>query len=190
MMMIRMVNQIPLLDGSEASSCGLVQGLLLKKKMWNSFGLEVSSDGLLLHRRGVVEDEKRSIPQLPTFQVRDSDQVAPFFRSTNHSLLEEDSTSDEESEEDEDDNQNGFEEGYPFRRKRRRNRRRKLLLPAQIRLGNILVIVQIDAEPSSLPLPTLSKVYFLLTMIWLQKLQDVFSFTYTNFFLFPFVRSL
>ena len=179
MMMIRMVNQIPLLDGSEASSCGLIQGLLLKKKMWNSFGLEVSSNGLLLHRRHAVGGKEKSIPQLPTFQVRDSDQVAPFFRSTNHSVFQEDSTSDEESEEDED-SQNGFEEGYPSRRKRRRNRRKKLLLPAQIRLGNILVIVQIDAEPSSLPLPTLSKVCFLFSIALFPNLHDRFSFTYTK----------
>jgi hypothetical protein len=152
MMMVRMVNRIPLLDGAEASSCGLVQAVLHKKKMWNSFGLEVSSNGF--HHRRQDKSVADSDAVLQTFQVRDSDQVAPFFKSTNHTLMEEDPFQEEDVSE----NSDSENEDFPARRKRKRNKARKWLLPARVRLGNVLVIVQIDAEPTSLPLPTLSKV--------------------------------
>ena len=146
MLLVRMVNRIPLLDGAEAVACGLVQGLAAKKRIWNSFGLDVT-----LHY------DSNNITKLPTFQVRDSDQVAPFFKTGAHALYEEDDEElDEQSEGDDSATEDGRERGdVP---KRKRNRMRRVLLPAKVRLGKIIVIVQIHAEPTTLPLPTLSKV--------------------------------
>jgi hypothetical protein len=146
MLLVRMVNRIPLLDGAEAVACGLVQGLAAKKRVWNSFGLDVG-----LHY------DSNNITKLPTFQVRDSDQVAPFFKTGAHALYEEDEEEiDEQSEGDDYVTDDGKERGDVSKRKR--NRMRRVLLPAKVRLGKIIVIVQIHAEPTTLPLPTLSKV--------------------------------
>jgi hypothetical protein len=146
MLLVRMVNRIPLLDGAEAVACGLVQGLAAKKRVWNSFGLDVT-----LHY------DSNNITKLPTFQVRDSDQVAPFFQTGAHVLYEEDEEELDEQSEGEDSLTDGGRERRDAS-KRKRNRMRKLLLPAKVRLGKIVVIVQIHAEPTTLPLPTLSKV--------------------------------
>ena len=43
LMLVRMVNGVPLLDGAEAMACGLVQGIVQKQPTWNSFGLQVTS---------------------------------------------------------------------------------------------------------------------------------------------------
>jgi hypothetical protein len=146
MLLVRMVNRIPLLDGAEAVACGLVQGLAAKKRVWNSFGLDVT-----LHY------DSNNITKLPTFQVRDSDQVAPFLKTGAHVLFEEDEEElDEQSEGDDSITEDGTERGDASKRKR--NRMRRVLLPAKVRLGKIVVIVQIHAEPTTLPLPTLSKV--------------------------------
>jgi len=169
MTVVRLVNRIPLLDGVEASACGLVQGVLRKKKVWNTFGLEVTSTGL----QGLAADDIGndgnipSIPQLPIFQVRDSDRVEPFIRNqiSQHALFD-DPFSDDDSDDDSDNTSQDTDpdvedlmEGLNRRRKKRKKRRnQKLLLPAHVRLGNLFVIVQIHAEPSSLPLPSLSKV--------------------------------
>lgn len=157
MTIVRMVNRIPLLDGAEANSCGLVQGILQKRRVWNSFGLEVSSTGFQQRRGGLRKDnngKEEAFHQVPTLQVRDSEQVMPFLRSANHSLLE-DPFGDDGSDTDSNDVDVDVEDLYT--RKRRRKKGRKWLLPARVRLGDILVIVQIDAKPSQLPLPTLSK---------------------------------
>lgn len=157
MKIVRMVNRIPLLDGAEANSCGLVQGILQKRRVWNSFGIEVSSSGFQQQRSGHGKDnynKEEAFHQVPTLQVRDSEQVMPFLRSANHSLLE-DPFGDDGSDTDSNDDDVDVEDLYT--RKRRRKAGRKWLLPARVRLGDILVIVQIDAEPSQLPLPTLSK---------------------------------
>jgi hypothetical protein len=153
MVLIRMVNKIPLLDSSEAVACGLVQGLSSKKRMWNSFGLEVS-----------MKHDRANVGRLPTFEVRDSEQVAPFFKKGAHNLLENDDDSELVGDGEFDDNSSNGELGADIsatvgaKRKRQPSRRR--LLPASVRLGNILVIAQIHAEPTTLPLPTLSKVRF------------------------------
>ena len=147
MVLIRMVNKIPLLDSAEAVACGLVQGLSSKKRMWNSFGLNVN-----------LKVDPSNVNKLLMFEVTDSEQVAPFFKSGAHNLLEQEDGNDTESEK-------GFDDDDSFRipadavTKRKRNTlRHRNLLPASVRLGNILVITQIHAEPTSLPLPTLSKV--------------------------------
>lgn len=153
LVLIRMVNRIPLLDCSEAAACGLVQGIVTKKRMWRSFGLEVSS-----------RTEPKNKMKLPTFHIRDSDQVAPFFQKRVHEAFHDDSESEDQhsyaeslSEEDENASDNST---HVFRRKRKRVKRRDILLPAKVRLANVLVILQIHANPALLPLPTLSKVSY------------------------------
>lgn len=92
--------------------------------------------------------------------------MAPYFQSSNHTLFqaeeedEVDSDQEEELDEDEHSTQDETQDTVPTgsKRKRKGSRRRTFLLPAKARLGNVLVIVQIHAEPSVLPLPTLSKV--------------------------------
>jgi hypothetical protein len=145
MLLVRMVNRIPLLDSAEAIACGLVQGLAAKKRVWNSFGLDVT-----------LQYDSNNITKLPTFQVRDSDQVAPFFQTGAHALYE----GDEDDLEDYDEDGSVIQDEMSLgdRDKRKRKRMRRVLLPAKVRLGNIVVIIQIHAEPTTLPLPTLSKV--------------------------------
>jgi hypothetical protein len=136
-----------LLDSAEAVACGLVQGLSSKKRMWSSFGLNVN-----------LTVEPSNANKLLMFAVTDSEQVAPFFKSGAHNLLEQEDESDADSEKDVDDDDSvGVPADTGTKRKRRPYRHRNLL-PASVRLGNILVIAQIHAEPTTLPLPTLSKV--------------------------------
>lgn len=165
--MVRMVNRVPLLDGAEAAACGLVQGFTEKQSVWNSFGLHISAttESILyapqLEMDQDDDEEDVVVPGrhfVPTYAVRDSDQVAPFFQSSTHDLY--DDEEDDESEDDDESmsrNEDVFESGAA-RRKRKKRSARKPLLPAHLRLGNILVMIQINAEPCSLPLPTLSKV--------------------------------
>ena len=143
MVLIRMVNKIPLLDSAESAACGLIHGLASKTRIWNSFGLEVTTNF-----------NTGNVNAIPTFDVRDSDQVMPFFNKGAHNLLEcdIDSESDDDSESDND------TDHVSIGAKRKRHRSSRQLLPASLRLGNILLIVQIHAEPATLPLPTLCKV--------------------------------
>jgi hypothetical protein len=90
----------------------------------------------------------------PMYAVRDSDQVVPFIRSGTHDQYDMDEW-DEESQYDDDSSSGDEREGRSTQRKRSA---RNKFLPAHLRLGNVLLIVQITAKPSSLPLPTLSKV--------------------------------
>jgi hypothetical protein len=156
--LVRMVNDVPLLDGAEAQSCGVVHGLD-NKMVWGSFGLDI--------RRKTVYNSQNcdSVPQrckwTPTFELQDHKQVAAYLqKDSNHkqlrSLMEDD---EEESE----DKENNLEEcNHKDSRARKRTRKPKLrhkqdLLPAGLRLHEVLVVVRIRAAPSSLPLPTLSK---------------------------------
>ena len=147
MVLIRLVNKIPLLDSSEAVACGLVQGLSSKKRMWSSFGLNVN-----------LAVEPSNANKLLMFAVTDSEQVAPFFKSGAHNLLAQEDESDADSEKDVDDNDSVCVPADTGPKRKRRLYRHRNLLPASVRLGNILVIAQIHAEPTTLPLPTLSKV--------------------------------
>jgi hypothetical protein len=108
MVLIRMVNKVPLLDSAEAVACGLVHGLASKKRIWNSFGLNVSMN---------VDSSNPSA--IPTFDVRDSDQVNPYFHQGAHNLLE----YDDESETDDDDGHDRIST-----KRKRHTRRRRLLL--------------------------------------------------------------
>ena len=145
MVLVRMVNRIPLLDSAEAAACGLVQAVTGKKRMWNSFGLDVSYQS------------SNNVAKLLTFEVKDSDQVTPFFQKGTHALLEDGTDSLDGHDEDAEADDESLEYGEGAGAKRRRRPKLRNLLPASARLGNILVIVQIHAQPSNLPLPTLSK---------------------------------
>lgn len=157
--LIRMVNGVPLLDTSEAIACGFVQGVASKKRLWSSFGLAVA------HLANDGGARKATLARAPTFSIRDSDQVAPFFQRGAHALfqggLEEEVDDDDECREDD-----GFDTGECIsadewrKRKRRAGRvvRSPQLLPAKVRLAKCFCILQIHAKPSALPLPTLSKV--------------------------------
>jgi hypothetical protein len=154
MLLVRLVNKIPLLDCAEAVACGLVQGIAAKKKTWNSFGLDVS----LLPN--ISDSTKRQM-----YCVRDSEQVAPFFKKGGHELF---TASDDESSTDESADEST---GIPLGQKRKRPQQRSGLLPAKLRLANILAIVQMHAKPTTLPLPTLSKVNTRSKRKWLRTVD-------------------
>lgn len=160
-MLIRMVNGIPLLDGADASACGVVR-CLQHKNLWNSFGLEISpltTQSL----PGVIEKTCRSIPEtlnVPTFLLSDSVHVAPFFTKNNAHCLYNDE--DENScSSDSEYNTSSFD-GRALRHKAKKRRRslslETTLKPAGLRLGTILIVVHLNANSYQLPLPTLSKV--------------------------------
>ncbi|KAL3923517.1 MAG: hypothetical protein SGILL_001607 [Bacillariaceae sp.] len=155
--LVRMVNGVPILDGAEAHSCGLVHGLV-DKTVWGSFGLDIS-------RKSTHEPSDNSIlpstgcKWTPTFELQDDSRVGAYVqRDSNHkqlhSLVEDDWEASESACTD-------FEDGDsldPQARKRSALRQMDNLMPAGVRLHSILVVVRIRAAPSSLPLPTLSKV--------------------------------
>lgn len=144
-----------------------MRGISKKKSTWNSFGLEVSpliEDRVpCVLRNGNAESHNEIEACIPTYHLKDSAQVAPFFRSNTHALYESDSDDNGELDSDEEDgsdcsyDSSAEEEKANVRNKRKRKKRAKLL-PAGIRIGSMLVIAQIHANPSALPLPTLSKV--------------------------------
>jgi hypothetical protein len=152
---VRMVNGIPLLDSSEALACGVMNKVSSNSDTWSSFGLNVSRKS---------ENDQGPVPlneiNTPTFVVSDSAQVAPFLMSTTHSLFQDRSRdwNQSSSEDDEFDTENR-------RGKRKKARQAQCLLPAALRLGDILMVVQIRAKPSALPLPTLSKVSFVAPLV-------------------------
>jgi hypothetical protein len=155
MALIRMVNRIPLLDSAEAAACGLVQGITARSLTWNSFGLGVARS----NERAKKELAQRGRTFVPYFAVKDSDHVAPFFARGNHARFEDDDDGcdNDESDEDSDSSDCGTEQPRTTTRKRNRKKKQVILLPAHLRLGNILLMVQINADPKTLPLPTLSK---------------------------------
>ena len=146
MTLVRMVNRIPLLDGAEASACGLVQCVATKQSMWSSFGLSAR------HGTDLTAADLRLFA--PTYAIRDSDNVASFFqnRSPHQLFVLQDI---EDGDDDQTETENGQED--EMEPKPKKKAQPSHLLPAHLRLGNILVIIQIHAHPSSLPLPTLSK---------------------------------
>jgi hypothetical protein len=130
--LLRMVNDIPMMDGAEASACGLVQGLP-NKMVWGAFGIQVS-----------FSSNSNDLSWIPTFDVQDSPQLAHFFQGHTHAMFEA---------------RDGDVDGkVTGSNKKRKSNKEVALLPARIRLGEVIVIAHIHAEPSSLPLPTLSKV--------------------------------
>jgi len=146
---VRMVNGIPLLDSSEALACGIVNKVSSNSDTWNCFGLCVTRKNE--NNQGT---EPLTEQNTPTFEVNDSAQVAPFLTTSSHSLFYDQSKGLDHlnsSDDDDFDTENR-------RWKRKKERQVRCHLPAAVRLGHILMIVQIRAKPSALPLPTLSKV--------------------------------
>ncbi len=135
--LVRMVNSVPLLDGAESFACGLVKSLQ-SSVLWASFGLTI-----------VESIDSATNSWTSHFAIRDSDRVAPFLRSRNHQLWE------AEQDHDSVGGENPEEKGTE-KRKRETNDQ-MLMLPAKVRLGKILLLVNVDAVPTVLPLPTLSK---------------------------------
>ena len=145
--LVRMVNGIPLLDSPEAVACGLVQKISNNASNWNSFGLDVSL-------KKSIDSPEHSEDEILMLEVEDSAQVAPFFRESTHGLFH--SRQEYDSSQSSDD-----ESACPdnITRKRKKEKNGLLsLLPASLRLGEMMMIVHIQAKPSALPLPTLSKV--------------------------------
>ncbi len=132
--LVRIVNDVPIIENAEAHSCGLVHGIA-NKSVWGSFGLDIE--------RTATATQDTS-PSVPSFRLRDSNLVAPFInKNANHKLLEQDN----------DETQNR-------KRRRRGASASNDLSLANLRIGVILVVVHVRANPSALPLPTLSKVRY------------------------------
>lgn len=145
--LVRMVNGIPLLDSPEAVACGLVQKISNNASNWNAFGLDVSFKKL-------GESDNSGDDNTPMFGVEDSAQVAPFFSESAHGLFH--GKPDETQSSDDD----TFDPENLTRKRKKEKSGLQSLLPAALRLGEMMMIVQIRAKPSALPLPTLSKVCF------------------------------
>lgn len=151
--LVRMVNGVPLLDSPEAVACGLVQKISANATIWNSFGLDLAL--MKLNDSG-----EHAGDDAPMFAVDDSAQVAPFFRESVHGLFE-------GRENDSDWSSDGETFDPNPKRKRKKEKGGLLsLLPAALRLGEMMMIVQIRAKPSTLPLPTLSKVRFVMSCLF------------------------
>lgn len=138
MELVRMVNSVPLLDGAESMACGFVQAIKLSTS-WSAFGLTVLGGG------GSSEG-KTNEAWVTRFQVRDSDQVAPFFRQNTHDLWE-----------DQEERKSDNDQGNEVKRTRRKRIVHEIRLPAKVRLAKILLIVNIQAAPNMLPMPSLAK---------------------------------
>ena len=137
---VRMVNGIPLLDSSEALACGVMRVVSNSAATWNSFGLEISQNNV--HNL--------------EFEVRDSAQVAPFLEHSTHSMFDNHCRHYNQSSSEAEDADDFDVETSKGKRKTVHQKNR--ILPAALRLGHVLLVVQIRAKPSALPLPTLSKV--------------------------------
>ena len=149
MVLIRMVNRIPLLDSAEGVACGLVQGIVAKESLWQAVGLDVT-----------LQAASASMARSVVYSVKDSSQVLPYLKSQRGGLFNENPDKEDLNEESDDESigeEESILEGKKRPRRSSQKRPHKLFLPADARLGNILFIVQINAEPSQLPLPTLCK---------------------------------
>ena len=165
-MLVRMLNHTPMLDGAEAFACGIVNGIANNQSTWNSFGLEVTAnDFKTAQSKGAHRSMKSSsdVPHkllIPSWSLKDNDQVAPFFaHNRNHSIYEGFLTDDDGDEGQNSVDDFDIENDLESCKSRKRNRM-KQLRPAGLRLGNVLIIVQLHAKPSELPLPSLSKVIY------------------------------
>ena len=146
--LVRMVNGVPILDSAEAHSCGLVHGLA-NKIVWGSFGLDIERNTTVASDATALDSSDVS-SCTPRFHLRDSNLITPFIRrNLNHKQLKAD------------DQQTIGGDCLPVEEKKKRKMdmlSQNDILPANVRIGSMLVVVHIRAAPSSLPLPTLSKV--------------------------------
>ena len=146
---VRMVNGIPLLDSSEALACGVVKKISGNTSNWNSFGLNLQNS-----EQSDLDPIEQNTTHI-TFDLKDSAQVAPFLKSTTHSLFRGQSQIDDKSSSEDGDSD---VENIGGGKRKKTEGQVKCILPASLRLGDVLMVVQIRATPSCLPLPTLSKV--------------------------------
>ena len=137
--LIRIVNGVPIMENAEAHSCGLVHGIA-NKSVWGSFGLDIDRTSA-----AASNDCSRT----PSFVLRDSSLIAPFIKkNSNHRQLK----------------INDYEKIYHHNHSSQKKKRKKDtcpqndFMPANVRIGTILVVVEIHAAPNLLPLPSLSKV--------------------------------
>lgn len=137
--LVRIVNGVPVMESAEAQSCGLVHGVT-NKDVWGSYGLDID-------RRTSLALDANTLNL--SFQLHDSNIIAPFInKNPNHKQLK----------------LNKSERIHKRNREEEKCEQRRKILPnqdlrsASLRIGTILVVVEIHAAPSSLPLPTLSKV--------------------------------
>jgi hypothetical protein len=72
--------------------------------------------------------------------------VAPFFQQSNHNLWDGNLGNDLH-----------HDDASQLEEKKRRRRSAKLMLPANVRLGKILFVVNVQAAPNMIPMPTLTK---------------------------------
>jgi hypothetical protein len=149
--LIRMVNGIPMLDTAEALGCGVVNRIASLRQVWLSFGLEAD-----------LSCQSQDEVTNPTLLVRDSDQVLPYFVQGSHELFEASEESDDQTSVSTIDNGFDSDDSIPGRRRRRGPRADKIraLQPARVRFAKTLMVVHFHGKPSTLPLPTLSKVRF------------------------------
>lgn len=115
--LIRMVNNVPLLDSPETTEYRLVEGLVEDPKLWNNFGLDVR----------LSSSSADNLPSLYT--VADTQDIVPFLTLNPQLPL--------------------------------------LLQLANVRLGDIVVVVGIHGGPGIIPIPTNSKVRLLCCLLWL-----------------------
>jgi hypothetical protein len=164
LILIRLVNRVPILDGVEAHACGLVRGIACKHKTWNLFGIDVDimppQSFTYMHSNCEDSTMLATNPHIPIFRVKDSSQLAPYLNrngvdKNRHSQYE----GWESNSEDDSYATCGPQIFEQERSKKAKEMKKKTkLLPAGARLGNILVIVHVYSHPSALPMPTLSKV--------------------------------
>lgn len=161
-MLVRMVNHVPLLDGAESVACGITLGLQ-QKTMWNSFGLEISAVMDTLIDGDCKDSFIHEGILAPTFYLRDSAHVELFISkpNRNHAMISDDDSISNGTDSEDSDVENALQRLSSKRKKRRGRSSLRSLKPAGLRLGNILVIVHLSAKSADLPLPTLSKVRLL-----------------------------
>jgi len=143
-MLVRIVNGVPILDGVEAYSCGLVQGLASMRNTWKAFGLDitmVSGNGQEVNMKNQLSAKIVSHANAPVYSIKDSVDLVQYLKEGTHDKFY----------------VKGKEGGGLGSTEKK--------LPAGIRIGKILIIVHLRANPIDLPLPTLSKVsQFILSM--------------------------
>jgi len=136
-MLVRIVNGVPMLDGVEAYSCGLVQGLASMRNTWKAFGLDitmVSGNDQEVNMENQLSAKIVSHANAPVYNIKDSIELAQYLKEGTHDKFY----------------VKGKEGGGLGSTEKK--------LPAGIRIGKILIIVHLRANPIDLPLPTLSKV--------------------------------
>jgi hypothetical protein len=71
--LIRFINDMPILDSSEALSCGIVHALIHKRKLWNAFGLELAASCQL-----------DRLSNMPNFTLKDNSAILSLHAHRTH----------------------------------------------------------------------------------------------------------